>query len=87
MIYIFIGVALALTILMCLQESKKRKINFLVALLLCIILTPLIGYLIISGRPLRNPKGCKWCSNEKNEAEYCGICGKNENGEQISNKL
>ena len=87
MIYIFIGVALALTILMCLQESKKRKINLLVALLLCIILTPLIGYLIISGRPLRNPKGCKWCGNEKNEAEYCGICGKNENGEQISNKL
>jgi len=87
MIYIIIGVLLALTILMCYQESKKRKINFFIALLLSFITTPLIGYFIVSNRPLRNPRGCKWCGNEKNEAEYCGICGKNENGEQITNKL
>ena len=85
MIYIIIGVVLTLTILMCYQESKKRKINFFIALLLCFVNTPLIGYFIVSSRPLRNPRGCKWCGNEKNEAKYCGICGKNENGEQISN--
>jgi hypothetical protein len=32
--------------------------------------------------PARNPKGCKWCGNTKNEAKFCGLCGKNENGEQ-----
>lgn len=87
MVYIVIGVLLTITILMCLQESKKRKINFFVALFLCLITTPLFGYFIVSGRPLRNPKGCKWCGNEKNETEYCGVCGKNENGEQRINKL
>ncbi len=66
---------------MCLQESKKRKINFISALFICILLTPFFGYFIISGRPLRNPKGCKWCGNEENEAEFCGICNKNESGE------
>ncbi|MES2656369.1 MAG: hypothetical protein V4620_12315 [Bacteroidota bacterium] len=70
-----------LAILMCWQESKKRKINFFVALFICVITTPLIGYFIISSFGLRNPRGCKWCGNEYNEAEYCGICKKNENGE------
>lgn len=85
MIYIFIGVILILTTLMCLQESKTRKINFYVALLICIIVTPFFGYFIVTGRPLRTPKGCKWCSNKSNEAEYCGLCGKNELGDQRKN--
>ncbi len=81
MIYVIVAVFLALTVLMCWQESKRRKIQFPVALLLCFVTTPLFGYFIISTRPLRNPRGCQWCGNDKNEAEYCGICGKNENGD------
>ena len=80
MIYIFIVVFVSLTILMCWQESRKRKINFLVAILICLIATPLVGYFVLNGRPLRNPRGCDWCDNDKNEAEYCSICGKNIDG-------
>jgi hypothetical protein len=29
----------------------------------------------------KNPKGCNWCGNEYNEAIYCGLCGKNVEGE------
>lgn len=83
MIYLLIGIPLLLVILMCLQESKKRKINLFVALLLCVLTTPLIGYFIVSSRPLRQARGCAWCGNEKNEAEYCGICGKNEIGNSL----
>jgi len=71
----------ALVILMCWQESKKRRIAFVTALLLCFLLTPLIAYFIISSRPLRHAKGCPWCGNTYNEVEYCGVCGKNERGE------
>lgn len=80
MTYLLIAIPLLLVILMCLHESKKRKINFFVALLLCLLTTPLIGYFIVTNRPLRQTMGCKWCGNEKNEAEYCGLCGKNEIG-------
>lgn len=66
---------------MCWQESKRRKINFFIALALCLITTPFFGYFIIANRPLRNPKGCKWCGNNYNEAIYCGMCDKNEKGE------
>lgn len=85
MIYVFIAVLLGLTILMCIQESKKRKINFFLALLICLVITPLFGYFIISSRPLRNNKGCIHCGNTHNEAEFCGLCGKNELGELKTN--
>ncbi len=69
-----------IAILMCRQESKNRKINFFIALLICLIITPFFGYFVISNFALRNPKGCKWCNNSENEAEYCGICKKNDAG-------
>ena len=81
MVYLFITVLLILTVLMCWQESKKRKIGFVPALLLCLVISPLIAYFIISSRPLRQAKGCQWCGNTYNEVEYCGVCGKNEQGE------
>tara|TARA_R100000951_G_scaffold35053_1_gene29718 strand:+ start:171 stop:431 length:261 start_codon:yes stop_codon:yes gene_type:complete len=80
-IYIFLAVLLTLTILMCIQESKKRRIGFIPALALCIVLTPLFGYYVISNRPLRTARGCEYCGNSKNEAEYCAVCGKNVEGE------
>lgn len=79
LLYGLIGWGLAFA--MCWQESKLRKINFFWALFLCVIITPLIAYFIISGYGLRNPRGCKWCGNTENEAEFCGICRKNENGD------
>lgn len=78
---LFILIGISLVLLMCYEQSKKRKINFFVALVICIITTPLIGYVIISTFKTRNPKGCKWCGNERNEAEYCGVCKKNEEGD------
>ena len=73
-------IMLVLAILMCLQESKKRKINFWLALLICILVSPVFGYFIISSFGLRNPRGCTWCGNQYNEAVFCGICGKDADG-------
>jgi hypothetical protein len=83
--YIFLAVLMTLTILMCLQESKKRKIGFIPALALCIVLTPLFGYFVILSRPLRSARGCEYCGNSKNEVEYCAVCGKNVEGERKKN--
>lgn len=80
-IIIFITILSLLVVLMCYQESKKRKINFFVALLICILVTPLFGYFIITNFKLRNPLGCNWCGNKYNEVEYCGVCNKNIAGE------
>ncbi len=81
MIYFIFIVLFVLTLLMCRQESKKRKISFLSAILICIFTTPFLGLGIIMNRPLRNPVGCNWCGNMENEAEFCGVCGKNKDGE------
>ena len=80
MVVALIGLAV-ITILMCLQESRKRKINFWLALAICFLVSPILGYFILTNRPLRNARGCKWCNNHENEVEFCGVCGKNEEGE------
>jgi uncharacterized membrane protein len=86
-LFISYGIVLiALSILMCLQESRNRKINFFVAILLCLLITPFFAYFVMGLLPAHNPRGCIWCGNLFNEVEYCGICGKNDNGE-FKNKL
>jgi hypothetical protein len=59
----------------------KRHGGFIRAFLLSIFLTPIIGSILTYGAGKEYPKGCLHCDNDKNEAEYCGKCGKNEAGE------
>jgi UPF0716 family protein affecting phage T7 exclusion len=57
-----------------------RRIGFWKTFLWCLLLTPFIGLFIAMNSGRLNARGCKHCGNEYNEAEYCGICGKNEEG-------
>ena len=83
-----VGLFIFFMIGMCYQESRKRKISFISALLFCVITTPLIGYAIITARPLRVPnKPCPHCGNTEKETEFCGICMKNEAGQHINDKF
>lgn len=88
-IIIFFLIFFVLTVLTCYQESKKRQISFTIALLLCFFLTPIIGYIIIIHRPLRNPVICSNCGNRNNESTVCGVCGHNTalNDEQVADHL
>ncbi|MCO4820197.1 MAG: hypothetical protein KC517_11295 [Bacteroidetes bacterium] len=80
LISIFAIILGILTVLMCIQESAKRKISFSVALLYCMALTPILGYIIILHRPLRNPLSCESCGSELNEASYCQTCESQKSG-------
>jgi hypothetical protein len=48
---------------------------------LIVIVIPFIGYWFIEFLSNKKAKGCVWCGNKYNEAEYCGLCGKNDNGD------
>ena len=63
------------------HAGRHKKCGIFGAILIMIFCTPFFGYFIIEALPLKNPPGCKWCGNKKNEAIYCGICGRNEAGE------
>jgi hypothetical protein len=58
----------------------NRKGGFLRAFLVSLLLSPLAGIIITVGGGQKNPRGCPHCGNDQNEAEFCGICGKNEEG-------
>ena len=79
----FLGVAVyfLITYLVSDKIGRHKKIGFAKTFILCVIFTPFIGYLIAEGSALKHPRGCAWCGNTENEAEYCGLCGKNENGD------
>jgi hypothetical protein len=72
---LFASLLILIIILMCWQESKRREINFFLALLLCILLTPIIAYFVIIHRPLRIKRFCWHCNNTKSETKKCGVCG------------
>jgi hypothetical protein len=65
--------------LYCYQRGKEKKAGTFVVVLIMIFATPFIGYFIVES--LSNHKiPCDWCGNKLNEAEYCGLCGKNKAG-------
>jgi hypothetical protein len=61
--------------------GSRKKIGFWKTFLLCIVTSPFFGFMFAENSKLKNPKGCNWCGNKYNEAIYCGLCGKNEEGE------
>lgn len=60
--------------------GSEKKIGFFYSFLLSILLSPFMGYMIASNSRMKNPKGCNHCGNVENEAVFCGMCGKNEQG-------
>lgn len=65
--------------------GRTRSLGFRGAFLCCLILSPFLGLLITMSWSVANPRGCGWCDNKENEAEYCGLCGKNVQGELWEN--
>ncbi len=58
----------------------NRRGGFLRAFLMGLIFSPLIGLILVLGSAQKNPRGCAHCGNTSNEAEFCGLCRKNEAG-------
>ena len=78
--YILIPVYIILSVLYSWHEGRKKATGFIGTLLL-ILLIPFIGFWIVELLSNKKAKGCNWCGNKYNEAEYCGLCCKNEIGE------
>ncbi len=85
MIYFGILIYLGISYLVADKIGRQKKIGFIKTFIICIVVSPFIGYLIAEGGGQNNPKGCKWCGNKENEALFCGLCGKNDNGDLRSN--
>jgi hypothetical protein len=71
-------------------EGVKRRIGYWKGLMWCVLLSPFIGLFIILNSGRLDAKGCIHCGNEYNEAEFCGLCKKNEDGltrEQVQSRL
>lgn len=60
--------------------GRHKKIGFWPTIFISLIFSPFIGFIVAEASGLKKPKGCKWCGNKDNEAVYCGICNKNDEG-------
>lgn len=60
--------------------GKNRRIGFWKTFMWAMLLTPFIAIFIAMSSGRLDAKGCNHCGNDQNEAEYCGLCGKNEQG-------
>ena len=81
MTYFLILLYLGFCFLIAHKIGRYKTIGFWPTLILSAILSPVIGFIIAESSRLKNAQGCKWCGNKYNEAEYCGLCGKNDKGD------
>ncbi len=81
---ISIAIWLGISYLIAEKIGRPRSIGFWKTFGLCLVLSPFLGYLIAEGSGRNDARGCKWCGNKYNEAEYCGLCGKNESGDVLA---
>ena len=77
-----ISVWVLLSIGFCMTEGRRSRLGLLGSIIACILISPLGAVLLVWLLPMKNPIGCPYCDNKYNEAEYCGICGKNAAGER-----
>ena len=73
-------VFLFLLVMYCLERGRQKRIGLPGVVAIMIFATPFFGYFIVEMLP-NHKRPCKWCGNKFNEADYCGLCGKNEIGE------
>ena len=81
MVYFFILLYIGLCFLIAYKIGGYKTIGFWTTFILSLVLSPIVGYWFAESSRLKNAVGCKWCGNKYNEAEYCGLCGKNATGE------
>lgn len=62
--------------------ARNKEISFIRILLYCLFLSPFITWFLIDGSLSKKAKGCSWCGNKYNQAEFCGICSRNAEGLQ-----
>ncbi|NMM47927.1 hypothetical protein [Marinigracilibium pacificum] len=74
-ILVYIALALLVAVI-----GNNRRIGFLKTLIFALILTPFIAVFIALNSGRLDARGCIHCGNEYNEVEFCGLCGKNEEG-------
>ncbi len=78
--YILAPIYLTIVFMYSWFEGRKKATGFLGTFLI-VFFIPFIGFWIVELLSNQKAKGCKWCGNKYNEAEYCGVCGKNEDAE------
>jgi hypothetical protein len=58
----------------------NRRIGYWRSLLWCLVLSPFIGLFVAMNSGRLDARGCRHCGNIYNEAEFCGLCKRNEEG-------
>lgn len=75
----FTIVFIFILLMYCIQRGNEKRIGLIGVILIMHLCTPFFGYFVVEA--LANKKRpCKWCGNNDNESDYCGICKLNEAG-------
>ena len=80
MYILFIAVYLFLCVIIG-KMARDKKLGFVRGFCLALFVSPFLAFFFAMNSGSSNPRGCKHCGNTENEAEYCGLCHKNEAGD------
>jgi hypothetical protein len=67
--YVLLSAAIAFA------ASRQKKIPIVAAFLICLVLTPIFGGVLLFCFRDRHTLTCPNCGNDKSETNKCGVCG------------
>lgn len=81
--YILAIIPIAIHIGYYIEIIRTKKIHFLIALPLVLfsMASFMLIYFLLENLSAKKKRICEKCGNTANEAEYCGLCGRNVSGE------
>lgn len=83
LIFLVIGIYLYIKFISCVEIHRERKVSLFQAILFGFVLP--FGSVFIANKPLRSAWECEFCGNDKNEADYCGVCRRDPFGKEREN--
>ena len=73
LIYVILGLIVA-------PIGINKRVGFWKTFMWSLILSPFFAVFIALNSGRLDARGCNHCDNKYNEAEFCGLCDKNEDG-------
>jgi hypothetical protein len=78
----------ALYILLCYfiaaTKGRRSDLGHMDTFILCLVASPLVGYLLAHSQMSRGGHTCNWCGKPNVVTKWCPCCGKDQQGNDIA---
>jgi hypothetical protein len=68
-------------------KGRRSDLGHMDTFILCLVTSPLVGYLVAHSQLSRGGHTCKWCGQPNVVTKWCPGCGKDQQGNDVSSHV